>query len=181
MMNLTPLITRSPAWRPDANFFEYYLATDGRYKSRRGQFPFSSQILVEQFATIEHVYPFDESIHTKGVAMIAIEAESITVNSLSEIFNSVVPVYTDARDWSDDAATSNPAALRRHVLLGQETRSLFPARFSTSRSTRNFSSIARPPAMSSTPLLTACRSRRSFSKSTPAAMASPFIPRRNGA
>lgn len=108
-----------------ANFFEYYLSGSD-YKCRRGQSNWSSQVAVEQFATIENVYPFDQSIHTKGVCMIAIEAESVTIDSIAAEFLSVVPVYSAGRDWSDDSGSSNPAALRRHVLLGQENALALP-------------------------------------------------------
>lgn len=101
-----------------ANFFEYISGGSATVAFAQGAF--STDTLLESFATVSDDYPFDGSIHTKGVAMIAVRAPSITLESLSAIFHSIVPVWSEARDWSDDAATSNPAALARHILLSTE-------------------------------------------------------------
>lgn len=108
----------------EAMFFDYLLS-GGTYEVTTAP-EWGSQVAVEQFATIEHVYPFDASIHTKGVCMIGIEGTSVTIDSLSAIFHSIVPIYNSATDWTTSAASSNPAALRRHVLLGRENALALP-------------------------------------------------------
>lgn len=108
-----------------ANFFDYY-DNSGTWAVRRNQNSWGSQVIVEQFATQENVYPFDASIHTKGICMIAVEGESVKIDNLSAIFHSVVPIYSAAFDWTQDGKSSNPAALRRHVLLGQENALALP-------------------------------------------------------
>lgn len=104
----------------EANFFEYIGSAPGEYQIQQNQSGFTSDTLLESFATVSADYPFDASIHQKGVAMIALRAPSVTIESLSALFHSVVPVYSAAEDWSVDAASKNPAALARHILLSTE-------------------------------------------------------------
>lgn len=105
-----------------ANFFEYYNAgtvPDPDWRIRKAQSLFTSETYLESFATVANEYPFAASIHQKGVAMIAVRAPSVNLESLSAIFHSIVPIWQSGV-WSTDAASSNPAALARHVLLSTE-------------------------------------------------------------
>jgi len=108
----------------NANFFGYY-DDAGIKKVRQTQATVASETFLESFTTIENVYPFDPSIHQKGVAMITLVAPSMTIESLSASFHSIVPVYQDGT-WSTLAPSSNPAALFRHVALGKENVKALP-------------------------------------------------------
>jgi len=104
-----------------ANFFEYVDAgsSPDRYYMQKAQSLITSETYLESFATVANDYPFHASIHQKGVAMIAVRAPSVNLESLSAIFHSIVPIW-QAGVWSTDAASSNPAALARHVLLSTD-------------------------------------------------------------
>lgn len=104
-----------------ANFFEYVDAGSApdRYYMQKAQSLITSETYLESFATVANDYPFHASIHQKGVAMIAVRAPSVNLESLSAIFHSIVPIW-QAGVWSTDAASSNPAALGRHVLLSTD-------------------------------------------------------------
>lgn len=104
----------------NSNFFEYHAAGGAdSYRVRKAQGGFVSETFLESFATVANEYPFHASIHQKGVAMIAVRAPSVNLESLSAIFHSIVPIWQSGV-WSNDAASSNPAALARHVLLSTE-------------------------------------------------------------
>lgn len=102
-----------------ASFFDHF-SDGGTHKIRQNQGTTTSETFLESFATVSDDYPFHASIHQKGVAMIAVRAPSVTLESLSAIFHSIVPVWSAGNDWSVDATSSNPAALARHVLLSTE-------------------------------------------------------------
>lgn len=104
----------------NASFFDYYNAGGSEpYRIRVGQGGTTSETILESFATVSDDYPFHPSIHQKGVAMIVVRAPSVNIETLSGIFHSIVPIWQSGV-WSNDAASSNPAALARHVLLSTE-------------------------------------------------------------
>ncbi|MGD9726059.1 MAG: discoidin domain-containing protein [Nitrospira sp.] len=103
----------------NANWFGYI--GDGTpgdlYRTRFHNRNIRGDAFVELFQTWKETYPLN--LDGVKVALIAVEVQSATIDSISSTFLSVVPTF-DGTDWEQSAGSQNGAALFRHVLTGSE-------------------------------------------------------------
>jgi hypothetical protein len=98
----------------DANFFGYTL-TSGKYVVYESPHKFRGDLVVENFATIENVPPFDPA----GLSFIALRVPNTQINTVYAEFTSYGHVW-DGTAWNDALTpTQNPAALYRDLMLGR--------------------------------------------------------------
>lgn len=90
-----------------------YRTLTGTVESIPVQSSISHGVAIESHTSFRDEYP----IAARGIAMIAIKARNLQVNSVSAIFGPHVGTW-DSSDWNTVAVSSNPAALVRHVLTG---------------------------------------------------------------
>lgn len=93
-----------------AKFFTYQTTSSGDLIIPK-QDRFSAEAYVESFATGRDVYPIVQD----GLALTALRARNRKVNSLSQIYESIVPTF-DGSDWDTVAASRNNAALALDLL-----------------------------------------------------------------
>lgn len=94
----------------DAAFFTFQ-TTSGSDLKIPIQDHYSAEIYVESYASMRGVYPIEQD----GLALTALRVRNRKVNSLSQIYESIVPIW-DGTDWDTMAASRNPAALALDVL-----------------------------------------------------------------
>jgi hypothetical protein len=88
------------------------------------QYNVTSECYLETFATHSDDYPLN--VNTDGVALISVKIPNKQIKSISVKATSIVPTYDPATEWSVKAASNNPAALFRHVLLGRDNAKALP-------------------------------------------------------
>lgn len=114
----------------NANFFDYIdngggAPADERYQieSSLNQDKFQVLATLNVFQTWKDEDPV--AAYDLPLSKILVRARDTRIDSLSAIFHSIVPIWSGGT-WSTDAASSNPAALRRHVLLGSDNALALP-------------------------------------------------------
>jgi hypothetical protein len=100
----------------NARFFDY-TAPLGTYIVSFEQTKFRGDVQVEAFQTWVDEYPLQDALDG-GVplSLIGFEAKNMEIQSIAATFESVVNTW-DGVDWDTVAASRNPAALYRHVLI----------------------------------------------------------------
>ncbi len=97
----------------DSDFFDYRLR-DGAYKVYESPQKFRGDLVVENFATMESVAPFNP----EGIAQIALRVPNMQVSSVYAEFTRHAPIVIDGAWTTALYPTKNPAALYRQILMG---------------------------------------------------------------
>lgn len=96
-----------------ASFFNHFDAAGTSRVVSKGESP-GNTCYVESVQSHKTENAFDYS----NIASIAFKAKGLQIESLSAEFTSIVPIYSGGVWATTEAASQNPAALYRHVLLG---------------------------------------------------------------
>jgi hypothetical protein len=117
-------IQRSFAQNSSASDFDGTHYTGGLFTFRTAGPPnwtipvqsnFSASVAIENYATMRRVYPIAQD----GLALIAVRAKNIAINSISAEFEPYVPIASGSpENWDTVEPSSNPAALVRAIRTG---------------------------------------------------------------
>ena len=100
----------------NANFFDHYTSSSV-HLVRVEQYKFRGEVAIEAFQTWHNAYPLQAALSAQiPLTLIAFEGKDMEINSVSARFDSEVPIWNGS-NWNTIAATRNPAAHYRHVLV----------------------------------------------------------------
>ncbi len=102
-----------------AKFFTHQSTSSGHFTVPE-QDRYSAEIYVESYATLRDVYPIEQD----GLALTAMRVRNRKVNSLSQLYQSITPVWNGS-DWNALGATRNNSALALDVLRNADFNFVF--------------------------------------------------------